>query len=111
MKQSSEPQGPNQMQVNIELPPDLEAVYTNFAMIGHTPSEVIIDFVRILPGNARAKVQTRVLMTPMNAKLLLKALSENLERFEAQFGPIVIPQGGNVAEQLFRPPQPPQPPK
>jgi len=108
MNQPPAPQGPSQMQINIELPPDLEAIYTNFAMIGHTPSEVIIDFVRLLPGNPRAKVQTRVLMTPMNAKLLLNALSDNLERFEAQFGPIVIPQGGNLAEQLFHPPQPPQ---
>jgi hypothetical protein len=108
MKQPSTPQGPAQMQVDIELPPDLEAIYTNFAMIRHTPSEVIIDFVRILPGNPHAKVQARVLMTPMNAKLLLNALAENLDRFEAQFGPIVIPQGGNVVEQLFHPPQPPQ---
>ena len=100
---ASPPQGPAPMQVNIELPPDLEAVYTNFAVISHTPSEVIVDFVRMLPGNPRAKVQTRVLMTPMNAKLLLKALSENLDRFEAQFGPIVIPQGGHLAEQLFHP--------
>jgi hypothetical protein len=108
MNQPPAPQSQSQMQINIELPPDLEAIYTNFAMIGHTPSEVIIDFVRLLPGNPRAKVQVRVLMTPMNAKLLLNALSENLERFEAQFGPIVIPQGGNIAEQLFHPPQPPQ---
>ena len=102
---ASPPQAPTPMQINIELPPDLEAVYTNFAVISHTPSEVIVDFVRMLPGNPRAKVQTRVLMTPMNAKLLLKALSENLDRFEAQFGPIVIPQGGHLAEQLFHPPK------
>ncbi len=108
MSQPTPPQGQQQMQINIELPADLEAIYTNFAMIGHTPSEVIIDFVRILPGNPRAKVQTRVLMTPMNAKLLLNALTENLERYEAQFGPIVIPQGGNLAEQLFHRPPPPQ---
>jgi Protein of unknown function (DUF3467) len=106
MSQPASPQqSPTPMQINIELPPDLEAVYTNFAVISHTPSEVIIDFVRMLPGNPRAKVQTRVLMTPMNAKLLLKALSENLDRFEAQFGPIVIPQGGHLAEQLFHPPK------
>jgi len=106
MSQPASPaQGPTPMQINIELPPDLEAVYTNFAVISHTPSEVIVDFVRVLPGNPRAKVQTRVLMTPMNAKLLLKALSENLDRFEAQFGPIVIPQGGHLAEQLFHPPK------
>ncbi len=108
MSQQKPTEAPNQMQINIDVPPDLEAVYTNFAVVGHTPSEVIIDFLRILPGVPRTKVQARVLMTPMNAKLLLNALSENLERYEAQFGPIVIPQGGNVAEQLFRPPQPPQ---
>jgi hypothetical protein len=107
MNPSPAPQGQSPVQINIELPPDLEAIYINFAMIRHTPSEVIIDFVRLLPGNPRAKVQTRVLMTPMNAKLLLNALAENLERYEAQFGPIVIPQGGNMAEQLFRPPPPP----
>jgi len=108
MSQPTLPQSPQQMQINIELPADLEAVYTNFAVIGHTPSELIIDFVRVLPGNPRAKVQARVLMTPMNAKLLLNALTENLERFEAQFGPIVIPQGGNIADQLFHRPQAPQ---
>jgi hypothetical protein len=108
MSQPTPPQGPQPMQINIELPPDLEAIYTNFAMIGHTPSELIIDFVRVLPGNPRAQVKARVLMTPLNAKLLLNALTENLERFEAQFGPIAIPQGGNVADQLFHRPQPPQ---
>jgi hypothetical protein len=108
MSQPNPPQGQQQMQINIELPPDLEAIYTNFAMIGHTPSEVIIDFVRVLPGNPRAQVKARMLMTPLNAKLLLNALTENLERFEAQFGPIVIPQGGNIADQLFHRPQPPQ---
>ncbi len=108
MSHNSAQQGPAPMQINIELPPDLEAIYTNFAMIGHTPSEVIIDFAKVLPGSPRARIVTRVLMTPMNAKLLLNALTENLERFEAQFGPIVIPQGGNIAEQLFHPPQPPK---
>ncbi len=108
MSQNAAPQNQSSMQINIELPPDLEAIYTNFAVISHTPSEVIVDFVRLLPGNPHARVQTRVLMTPMNAKLLLNALAENLERFESQFGPIVIPQGGNIADQLFRPPQPPQ---
>ena len=91
MNQPPAPQGPSQMQINIELPPDLEAIYTNFAMIGHTPSEVIIDFARVLPGALRAKVQTRVVMTPLNAKLLLRALQDNLAKYEERFGEVRVP--------------------
>ena len=90
-------------QINIELPPDLDATYANFAMITHSPSEVIIDFARVLPNMPKAKVCARMLMTPMHAKLLLMALGENLQKYEQQFGPIVIPQGGDLAQQLFRP--------
>lgn len=99
------PRGPTQ--ISIEVPPDLDATYTNFAMITHSPSEVIIDFARLLPNTPKAKVCARVLMTPMNAKLLLKALEERLRIYEEQFGPIVIPQGGGeLAQELFRPPRP-----
>ncbi len=99
---------PGPKQINIELPPDLDATYANFAMITHSPSEVIIDFARVLPNTPKAKVCVRMLMTPMHAKLLLMALSENLQKYEEQFGPIVIPQGGDLAQQLFRPPHPPE---
>lgn len=92
-----------QQSVPIELPADLEAIYTNFAMITHSPSEVLIDFARVLP-NMKARVQTRVVMTPLNAKLLLSALGENLAKFEAQFGEIVVPT--HLADHLFRPPKP-----
>ena len=71
-------------------------------MITHSPSEVLIDFARVLP-NMRARVQTRVVMTPLNAKLLLSALGENLAKFEAQFGEIAVPT--HLAEHLFRPPK------
>jgi len=76
------------MQISMELPGDLEAVYSNFALITHTPSEVIIDFARILPNTPKAKIYARILMTPMSAKLLLRALGENIENYERQFGEI-----------------------
>ena len=107
-QQPPQPSETPQIRLNVEVPGDLEAIYANMAVIRHAPSEVVIDFIRQMPDQPRAKVYARVVMTPMNAKLLLNALSENLERFEGQFGPIVIPQGGNIAEQLFHPPQPPQ---
>ncbi len=85
---------PQPMQINVELPGDLEAVYSNFAMITHSPSEVVIDFARILPNVPKAKIYARIVMTPMNAKLLHRALGENLAKFEAQFGEIKTPEHG-----------------
>ena len=92
---------PNAMAV--ELPANLEAVYTNFALITHSPSELVIDFARVLPNMPKTRVYSRVIMTPMNAKLLLRALAENLGKFEAQYGPIVVPT--SLADQLFKPPK------
>ena len=89
--------------IAIEIPANLEAVYTNFALITHSPSEVIIDFARVLPNMPKAKVYARMVLTSLNAKLLLKALADNLGKFEAQYGEIVIPT--NLADQLFRPPK------
>ncbi|MGH2524203.1 MAG: DUF3467 domain-containing protein, partial [Anaerolineales bacterium] len=82
----------------------LEAIYTNFALITHSPSEVVIDFARVLPNVPKTKVYARMVMTPMNAKLLLRALTENLGKYEAQYGEISIPT--NLADQLFKPPKP-----
>jgi hypothetical protein len=90
---------PQPMQINVELPGDLEAVYANFAMITHSPSEVVIDFARILPNVPKAKVYARVILTPMNAKLLLRALTENLSKFEAQFGEIKTPEQGFAGDR------------
>jgi len=87
----------------IEIPANLEAIYTNFALITHSPSEVIIDFARVLPNMPKARVYARMVLTPMNAKLLLRALAENLGKFEAQYGEITLPT--NLADQLFRPPK------
>ncbi|MCL4505054.1 MAG: DUF3467 domain-containing protein [Chloroflexi bacterium] len=94
---------PQPQQIQIELPPQLDAVYSNFVVIQHSPSEFILDFARILPNMPSAKVGARVVMTPMHAKLLLRALQENIEKFEAQYGAIYVPQQGEaLANQLFK---------
>jgi len=77
-------------QLSVELPADLEAIYANFAIINHSPSEVIIDFARLLPNVPKVKVYARILMTPTNAKALHKALGDNLEKYEKRFGEIKI---------------------
>jgi hypothetical protein len=74
--------------INVEVPESLEAIYANLAVITHSNSEIILDFARLLPNAAKGKVYARVIMTPMNAKLLLRALQTNLSKFEEQFGEI-----------------------
>jgi len=86
----NQPQRP----IQIELPGDLEAIYSNFALITHSASEVIVDMARVLPNVPKAKVYARIVMTPMNAKLLHKALGENLAKFEEKFGEIKTPDRG-----------------
>ncbi len=95
---------PQPQPVAIEIPANLEAVYSNFALITHSPSEVVVDFARMLPNMPKTRVYARIVMTPMNAKLLLRALAENLGKFEAQYGEIIVPT--NLADQLFKPPKP-----
>ena len=77
--------------INIEIPGDLEGIYANFALISHSASEVIIDFARVLPNVPKGKVHARVVMTAHNAKLLYNALGTNLEKYEAQYGEIEVP--------------------
>ena len=84
-----------QRRIQVELPSDLEATYANFVLITHSPSEMIMDFARVLPSVPKAKVYGRIIMTPMNAKLLLRALNENLEKFEDQFGEIRLTDQSN----------------
>jgi len=101
-QQNNAPQQQPQ-QLQIELPPQLDAVYSNLVVIQHSPSEFILDFARILPNMPSARVGARVVMTPMHAKLLIRALQENIDKFEAQFGAIYVPQQGEaLANQLFR---------
>jgi Protein of unknown function (DUF3467) len=88
----------------VELPVNLEPVYANTAIISHSASEIFIDLARVMPNYPKAKVSTRIVMTPLNAKLLLRALSENLSKFEGVFGEIRLPEGLSLADHLFKPP-------
>jgi len=93
------------------LPPNVEVVYSNVVRIAHSPAEMVFDFGRLLPGELDALIKARVMMSPLGAKLMQKALAENLTKFEAQFGEIKIPQGKTLADDLFKSLQPPEPPK
>jgi hypothetical protein len=78
-------------QINIELgEKEAEGVYSNLAIITHSPAEFIIDFTRVLPGVPKARVHARVIMTAQHAKLLLRALEDNINKFEMKFGEITI---------------------
>ena len=76
-------------QINIELPEEIaEGTYANLAIISHSPQEFVVDFVRIMPGVPKAKVKARVVLTPEHAKRLMKALIDNVKKYEQQFGSI-----------------------
>lgn len=76
-------------ELKIELTPEIaKGVYSNLAVLSHGPSEFFLDFLSLAPNMPGAKVQSRVIMTPENAKNLLYALSENIQRYEATFGEI-----------------------
>ncbi len=94
----------------LEAPPDLEAIYANMVRIAHSPSELVFDFAHLLPGVIPARVRTRVIMSPLGAKLLYRALGENLARYEAAFGEIKVPGDTSLADYLFKAP-PEHPPK
>jgi len=68
--------------------------YVNLAIISHSASEFILDFAAVLPGMPKAKVKSRLILTPEHAKRLLLSLQENIRRYEANMGPIKIQQGG-----------------
>lgn len=76
-------------QINIELSEEIaEGVYANLAMIAHSNSEFVIDFIRLMPGVPKAKVKSRIVITPEHAKRLQMALQDNITKYEQTFGPI-----------------------
>ncbi|WP_151895272.1 DUF3467 domain-containing protein [Patiriisocius marinistellae] len=80
---------PKKGQLNIELDAETaQGIYSNLAIINHSQSEFIVDFVSIMPGVPKSKVKSRIVLTPQHAKRLLKALNENISRFEKQHGQI-----------------------
>ena len=93
---------------SFEIDSSREAVYVNLVRIAHTPSEILLDFARILPGQKAARVLSQVLMSPLSAKLFFRALGDNLSKFEATFGEIRVPGDQRLVEysKLFRPPEP-----
>jgi len=79
----------NQNQLNIELTEEIaDGIYSNMAIITHSTSEFVIDFVKVMPGVPKAKVKSRILLTPQHAKRLMGALAENIQKYEAVHGAI-----------------------
>jgi hypothetical protein len=88
MSEEKKPKKPGN-QVSIELGEEIaEGTYSNLAIISHSNSEFVIDFVRLVPNVPKAKVKSRIILTPQHAKRLLSALSDNIKKFEAQHGKI-----------------------
>lgn len=91
-------------QLNIELTEDVsEGVYSNLAIITHSTAEFVIDFIRVMPGVPKAKVKNRIVMTPQHAKRLLKALHDNISKFEAMNGEIKDMEGFGGLPMNFTP--------
>ncbi len=87
-------------QLNIELPEEIaDGTYANLTIISHSQAEFVFDFIRMVPNIPKAKVKSRVIMNPQQAKRLLAALNDNINKYEAQFGKVVMQkQGGNGPE-------------
>ncbi len=82
-------------QLNIELSEEVaQGVYSNLAIITHSSAEFVLDFVRIMPGVPKAKVKSRIILTPEHAKRLLGALKDNLAKYEAVYGKVKNAEGG-----------------
>ena len=92
------PEQPNtEGSIDVELSEDIaEGIYANLAMIAHSNSEFIVDFIRLMPGVPKAKVKSRIILTPEHAKRLLEALRENIGRYEEAYG------GINESSDAFR---------
>lgn len=89
--------------IAMDVSPELQTTYANLARIAHSPADIVLEFAHLLPGSKSAKVSSRVVMTPVSAKLLLKALNDNLARYEAAFGEITLPKSNSLADNLFKP--------
>ncbi|MGA9398681.1 MAG: DUF3467 domain-containing protein [Anaerolineaceae bacterium] len=88
----------------------LKAIYANLVRISHSPGELVFDFAQLLPGDTSAEIITRVLMSPIGAKLFYRALGDNLQRYESVFGEIRLPVDNNLVNKLFKDIHPPDKP-
>lgn len=96
-----------QQQLNIELNDEVaQGNYSNLAIITHSPAEFVVDFIRVMPNTPKARVQSRIILTPQHAKRLLRALQENVAKFETQHGKITETGGhDNMIPMNFGGPQ------
>jgi len=90
------------------LPPGLKPVYVNLVRIGHTPMELTFDFACLQPGIDPSEILSRLVMSPVGAKMFLRALAENLARYEASFGEVRLPGDSTLANSLFNGIKPPE---
>lgn len=82
-----------EQQLQIELSPEVAGgVYANLAVLTHSHAEVVLDFISVMPGMPKANVKSRIILVPEHAKRLLFALHDNIQKYEAEFGPIELPQ-------------------
>lgn len=88
-----------QRKLQLEIPANLSAVYSNGVIVSQTNNEIVFDFIQILPNDPRARIQSRVVMTPTGAKSLLRALTQQIENYESKNGEIALPP--TLADQLF----------
>lgn len=95
-------EGESKPRPRLVLPAGQDIVYSNVVRIMHSPSEMVFDFARALPGEQDVHIKSRVLMSPLSAKLLHKALADNIAKYEGIFGEIKLPQGKSLADDLFR---------
>ncbi|MCX7880175.1 MAG: DUF3467 domain-containing protein [Ignavibacteria bacterium] len=96
MNEKKEPQT-IQQQINIELgEKEAEGIYSNLVILSHSPAEFVFDFTRILPGLAKGRVHARIIMTPQHAKLFMRALIENIQNYENQYGEINIDRSDRI---------------
>ena len=93
-------QGQQQIDINLDEA-TAEGVYSNMAIISHSTSEFVIDFIRIMPGVPKAKVKSRVVLTPEHAKRLLISIQDNVAKYESMFGEIKIPQAKDKPTMVF----------
>ena len=95
----------NKNQLQIELKEEVaQGTYANLAIITHSSSEFILDFVRVMPGLPKAGVQSRIVMTPEHAKRLMFALQDNVTKYEQNFGQIRMPEQKAQGGKTFVPP-------
>ncbi len=98
---NQQPQASGQPGLQMTIPQGLQIEYANLVRIAHSPSELVFDFAHLLPGTISAYVSSRIIMSPVGAKLLMRALSENITRYEAAYGEIKLPGGASLADNLF----------